>query len=203
MIDQSVCDRCPIYNDQLLQIGVRKTHQIQPRTIPNTDRKRVLIMAECGSEPEDQQNRVLVGRSGKLIDKLMAESGLDQFNVMLSNVVKCRAIQCVDGKYKNRNPNEEEIKACSPYLKEDWAFDPDLIIMLGKSALKGVMPNRDLPRGKGVEIDVNGRTIIAVHTFHPAACLYDPRNKPELLKHLTNAVKYLTELEKKDELNAR
>lgn len=196
-MNEEICGKCPIYNDGLLQIGIRKHCKVEPRFIENAEQKRVLVLAECPGENEDEQNKVLVGRSGQLIDKLLKESELDQFDIRVSNVVKCRAIQCINGKYKNRNPNEEEVKACSPYLREDWEFDPDMIIMLGKTSTKAIFPDKDasLIRGKGLEINVNGRNIIALSTFHPAACMYDPKNKPILLCHLTNAAKYLRELQ--------
>ena len=191
-----ICSKCSIYNDGLFTIGVRKTHKVSPRFIDNPERKQVLILAECPGENEDLQNKVLVGRSGKLIDALLEESGLNKFNVRISNVVKCRIIRLIDGKYKNGNPTDEEIKCCSAYLQEEWDFKPDLIVLLGNSAIKAILPDKSpsLIRGKGQEICLGDKNTMVLPTLHPAACLYNPSNRPTLLKHLVNAVTYLKSL---------
>ena len=205
-MDKEICDKCPIYNDGLVQIGVRHTVNGAPRYVVNDGRKKVLCLAEAFGENEDLANQPLIGRAGKLLDKLLAESGLDRFSLKLDNVVKCRPIKQEGAKYKNRTPTPEEIEACKPYFFRDTiTFEPDLIITLGRIPTISLFPDRDPSaiRGMAQELVVGEKKYVVLSTYHPSSCLYDPKNKPVLLKHLTNAANYLTELEDRDKLNAR
>lgn len=192
-----VCQNCPIYNDGFLQSGVRKTCKVNPRFVSNPDKRRILIIAEAPGENEDRQNSVLVGRSGKLLDQLLQETGLDKYDIKIDNPVKCRPIKIEDGKHKNRTPTDKEIESCRPYLTDTLAFNPDFIILLGRIPFKTFFPDKEpaLYRGKGLKYNYNGRDIMALLTYHPAACLYQASNKPTMLLHLQNAASYLNELQ--------
>lgn len=196
MINESICGSCPIYNDGLLQLGVRKHCKGDPRFVQNAEQKRILICAEAFGENEDIVNKPLVGRSGKLLDQLLIESGLDKFDLKIDNAVKCRPIKLEAGKYKNRTPTDEEINCCRPYMTDTLSFNPDLIILLGRIPFKAFFPDKEPAeyRGKGLKYIHNDREIMTMLTFHPAACLYSPTNKPTLLRHLKNAASYLNEL---------
>lgn len=190
-----ICGKCPLFNDHLLELGIRKTHKINSRYYNNPDKKKVLILGECGGLEEDEQNLPFVGRAGKILTSIIEESNLNSFNVCISNVVKCRAIDNNNGKYKNRNPTPEEVNACSPYLVEDFAFNPELTIALGKTASSSLFPDKDysLIRGKLQIFNYQGKEYKTLVSYHPAACLYNPSVKPLLTKHLINAVKFLSQ----------
>lgn len=191
-----VCEKCPIYNDGMIQLGIRKTCKVEPRFISNPNKKRIIIFAEAPGQQEDYQNKVLVGRSGKLLDELLITSGLAQFDIRLSNVVKCRPIKLEDGKYKNRTPIDGEIECCRPYLEDDFSFNPDLIILLGRIPTKAFFPNQEPSaiRGKGMRLNYNNKELLFISSYHPSACLYNANNKPILLRHLTNIANYLNDL---------
>lgn len=192
-----VCGGCPIYNDGLYQLGIRHNICTAPRFVNNEGRAKVLLVAEAFGENEDVVNQPLVGRSGKLLNQLMAESGLDQFDLKIDNTVKCRPMKLENGKYKNRTPTDTEIEHCRPYMVDTLAFDPDLIILLGRIPFKHFFPDKDASqyRGKGLLYKYNDKEVMAMLVYHPAACLYQASNKPTLLKHLSNATKFLQELE--------
>jgi uracil-DNA glycosylase family 4 len=197
MINEEICSKCPIYNDNLYQLGIRKTYKVEPRYIHNNGKQRILICCEAPGKDEDYQNLTLVGRAGKLLDSLLIESGLTNYNIRLSNPVKCRPIEMVANKDKNRAPTDEELYACSFYMKEDMAFDPQLIILLGRIPFKAFFPEKEPAafRGKGLLYKYADKEIMTLLSYHPAACLYNASNRPTLLKHLTNAVSYLEQLQ--------
>lgn len=196
MINEAICGPCSIYNDGLLQLGVRKHCKGGPRFVANEGKRKILMIAEAYGEQEDIVGKPLVGRSGKLLDQLLEQSGLSTFDIKIDNAVKCRPIKLEANKYKNRTPTDEEVNYCRPYMTETLAFDPDLIILLGRIPFKSLFPDKEPAeyRGKGLKYIHNGKEIMAMLTYHPAACLYQASNKPTLLRHLTNAASYLNEL---------
>lgn len=196
-MEQAICEKCPIFNDGLLQIGIRKHCKVLPRLIPNPGKPRLLFFGEAPGENEDIENRAFIGRAGQQFDKLLAETGLIDFDIRIANIVKCRPIKLDNNKYKNRAPTEEEVSACSYYLNEDWEFDPDLVITLGRVPTRALFPhlNPSEIRGKAQKLVVGtnkeNKEYLVLPTYHPAATLYDPTTKPVLFKHLNNSSQYL------------
>ena len=96
--------------------------------IPTAD---LLFVGEGPGREEDLAGEPFVGRSGKLLDRLMGEEiGLTRAECYIANVVKCRPPQ-------NRDPAPKEIEACRPYLAEQIELiDPRVIITLGNFATK-------------------------------------------------------------------
>ena len=106
-----------------------------------------------------------MGRSGKLLDKLMAqELGLERSQVYITNVVKCRPPG-------NRDPRSEEIAACRPYLKRQLELiAPKVIVSLGNPAAQTLLGTRvgiSKLRGRRYRF---GEAVL-VPTYHPAALL--------------------------------
>lgn len=138
-----------------------------------------------------------MGRAGQQFDKLLNETGLIDFDIRIANIVKCRPIKFENTKYKNRAPTEEETKICSYYLDEDWDFNPDLVITLGRIPTRALFPhlNPSEIRGKSQLFAINIKEVkkeyLVLPTYHPAATLYDPSTKPVLFKHLKRSAEYL------------
>lgn len=191
-----ICSKCPIYNDGLLQNNIRKTCKVQPRLISNPNKPRLLFFGEAPGQQECEQNNTFIGRAGQQFDKLLAETGLIDFDIRIANVVKCRPIKLENTKYKNRAPTDEEVISCSYYLNEDWDFNPNLVITLGRVPTRALFPhlNPSEIRGYGQKKMINDKEYIVLPTYHPAATLYDPKTKPVLFKHLNNAAKFLRSL---------
>src|ERR1700728_612407 len=91
----------------------------------------LLFVGEGPGHQEDLAGEPFVGRSGKLLDRLMFEEiGLTRAQCYIANVVKCRPPN-------NRDPAPNEIEACQPYLAEQIELiDPRVIITLGNFATK-------------------------------------------------------------------
>ena len=91
----------------------------------------VMFVGEGPGAEEDKHGLPFVGRSGKLLDKLMAEEmGFDRSRCYIANVVKCRPPG-------NRDPLPDEIASCRPYLEEQvQLISPKVIVTLGNFAAK-------------------------------------------------------------------
>ena len=127
---------------------------------PNAE---LMFIGEGPGFYEDQQGIPFVGRSGKLLDELLAEIGLSRAAVFVTNVVKCRPPN-------NRDPEPGEIATCEPYLSEQIAgIRPKLIVTLGRFAMQYFVPGAAMGRSHGTVIEQGGRRIFPV--YHPAAAL--------------------------------
>jgi uracil-DNA glycosylase family 4 len=93
------------------------------------------IVGEAPGQEEDEQGTPFVGRSGKLLDEVLAQLGLDvSKDVYVCNVVKCRPPD-------NRKPSEGEVDTCSDFLSEQLSLvNPKVIVALGNSAVSGLIP---------------------------------------------------------------
>ncbi len=129
----------------------------------NLDSKFLLI-GEAPGRNEDLQGRPFVGAAGQLLDRLLAEVGLDRTKVAIANVIKCRPPG-------NRDPLPDEIESCSPWLQAQLAhMQPDVIVTLGNFATKFVLQSQvGITRARGQVYHRNGSAIVP--TFHPAAAL--------------------------------
>jgi uracil-DNA glycosylase family 4 len=127
----------------------------------------VMVVGEAPGQDEDRTGRPFVGRAGKLLDLLLLSSGFSREDVYVCNVLKCRPPQ-------NRNPQPDEVDACSPYLlKQVELVKPRVILAFGAFAAQTLLGS-DISIGK-----LRGRThayrgVPLVPTYHPAACLRHP-----------------------------
>ncbi|MGC8514257.1 MAG: uracil-DNA glycosylase [Acidimicrobiales bacterium] len=138
----------------------------------------LMVIGEGPGRDEDLQGRPFVGRSGRLLDRLLAEeAGFERAAVYIANVVKCRPPE-------NRDPKPDEIEACRPYLDAQVALiSPKVIITLGNFASKTLLRSElgitrlrgrvyPWPSGGDPSGDPSGLgSSVVVPTFHPAAAL--------------------------------
>lgn len=133
----------------------------------------VMLVGEGPGENEDLQGEPFVGRGGQLLDQMLAAVGLyREHNVYIANIVKCRPP-------RNRDPQPEEQEACIGYLREQTALlKPKIIVCLGRiAACRLLSPDFKVTRQHGQFIEKNG--VWMMGTFHPAALLRNPQQKPE------------------------
>ncbi len=135
----------------------------------------IVFVGEGPGESEDLQGRPFVGRSGKILDGMMAEAGFDRTKVMITNTVKCRPPN-------NRDPTPEEMAACRPFLESEL-YDARLIVGLGRSACRDLM-GYEGPMSEIVNIPmtikVRDREIVFIPTYHPAATIYNKDSREAL-----------------------
>ncbi|MDR0309442.1 MAG: uracil-DNA glycosylase [Candidatus Methanoplasma sp.] len=128
----------------------------------------IVFVGEAPGEREDLSGKPFVGKSGKLLDSIMEEEGVDRSKVMITNTVKCRPPN-------NRDPTKEEMKACRPFLDHELS-GRKVIIGLGKSACRDLLGYEgkmgDIVNKK-MSIKVMGKDVLFIPTYHPAACIYN------------------------------
>lgn len=134
---------------------------------------RWLLVGEAPGEQEDRQGLPFVGAAGQLLENILAAIGLNSAtDVYIANVLKCRPPG-------NRNPQENEIAACHPYLAAQIAhLRPTLIVALGRFAAQTLLVSKasiSALRGQVHQYD----TTPLIVTYHPAYLL---RNLPEKAK---------------------
>lgn len=132
----------------------------------------VLFIGEGPGQSEDEQGRPFVGRSGQLLDKMLAAVDLDRnTDLYIGNIVKCRPPQ-------NRDPLPEEQEACIGWLRNQTALiRPKIIVCLGRIAgMKIIKPDLKIMKEHGIFFERGG--VLMMATLHPAALLRNPNNKP-------------------------
>ena len=99
----------------------------------STEDADLLFIGEAPGFHEDQQGEPFVGAAGQLLTEMLGTIGLRREDVYIANVIKCRPPG-------NRDPQEDEIEACTPWLVEQMsAIQPSLIVTLGNFATKFVL----------------------------------------------------------------
>jgi len=140
--------------------------------VPTLGRPRFVLVGEAPGAQEDESGRPFVGRSGALLDQLLAEAGLDRAQGAVLNVVKCRPPG-------NRTPKAPEVARCSGWLHRQLELlGPAAVVALGLSAAKWFLgPRAVLGRVRGRPHDVGGRAVWA--TYHPSAAIrFGPNGAP-------------------------
>lgn len=148
----------------------------------------LMIIGEGPGEREDEEGLPFVGRSGELLDTLLAAQELSPESYHIANVVKCRPPN-------NREPSLEEARACRPLLNEQFRFvRPQVILLMGGSAYKYFTGDLDtgITKVRGRWIQKGSYWIMP--TFHPAYILRDSRNKAALWEDMTKVRDKLEEL---------
>jgi len=133
----------------------------------------IFLIGEGPGRDEDLTGRAFVGRSGQLLDKILAACGFNRKDhVFIGNILKCRPPG-------NRVPLPEERAACLPFLlKQIEIIHPKIIILLGATALNGLVdPKLRITKVRGSWIKWND--LWTMPTFHPSALLRNPNLKRE------------------------
>jgi uracil-DNA glycosylase family 4 len=128
----------------------------------------LMFVGEGPGRDEDLQGRPFVGKAGELLDKMIQAIGLQRDQVYIANVVKCRPPD-------NRTPAPEEASACLGYLRRQIELiQPKVIVTLGATPLRelvGVSEGVTKARGQWKRVEIGGRSIPVMPTFHPAYVL--------------------------------
>ncbi len=144
----------------------------------------IMFIGEGPGRDEDAQGRPFVGEAGKLLTSLINKMGFQRDEVYIGNIVKCRP-------RNNRNPEEDEISSCLPFIKcQAQIIRPKAIMALGRISAHTLLGlNTPISRLRGRFAEFEG--IPVMPTFHPAYLL---RNKSEKHKVWDDALKVLKKL---------
>lgn len=180
----SKCRRCPL-------------HKVRKRAVPGegSSSTTVMLVGEAPGRREDEEGRPFVGPAGRILDGLLNQVGISRGRVYISNVVKCIPLTA-NGKV--RKPSRLEVKACSPYLDSQLEIiRPRIVVTLGGTATKHMFEKLGVQAGDVSK--VHGRVVQAAHfhvmpTYHPAACLYNPKLLVEMRRDFATLSKILSNL---------
>jgi len=150
------CQKCPLYKSA--------TNPVPGAGNPEA---KIVFIGEAPGFYEDQQGLPFVGRSGKLLDKLLDSINQKRSDVFICNILKHRPPA-------NRQPQPDEIKICTPYLKAQLqVIKPDVIITLGRFALNYFFVQDYISHVHGQirKLSWQGIDLTIISVYHPSAGL--------------------------------
>jgi len=157
----AICQKCKLHHSRKLAV---------PGEGPAN--AEIMFIGEGPGFHENEQGRPFVGQAGKLLDELLLKINMKRSEVFIGNVVKCRPPG-------NRDPEPEEIQACSDYLdRQIQAINPKVIVTLGRFSMARFFPNAKISDVHGQATTVKGRLVVAM--YHPAAALHQQSLRPVL-----------------------
>lgn len=176
------CNRC-----SKCRLGASRKNVVFGEGNKNAD---IMFVGEAPGANEDEQGKPFVGRAGELLTK-----GLEALNLFrekdyfIANICKCRP-------ENNRTPEEDEAKACLPYLRNQFSLvRPKILVCLGATSMKYIMgSNFRITRDRGKWVLRKGIYIMA--TFHPAALFRDESKKILFWRDLKSLKAKYDEIEK-------
>jgi len=166
------CQKCPL--------GATRTNAVPGQGNLNA---KVMFIGEAPGATEDAQGIPFCGKAGGVLDELLAIAGLKREEIFIGNILKCRPPN-------NRNPQEIEIKTCTPYLdRQIELIKPSVLCCLGNFSTAYIMRKFSLEakvqgitkiHGKIFLSDVAYGKIKIMPLFHPAVVTYDMSKKSVL-----------------------
>lgn len=180
-----------VLREQVAACRLCKLHQGRTRTVfgSGDEQARWMLIGEAPGAEEDKQGMPFVGRAGKLLTAMLQAVGLDREQVFIANILKCRPPN-------NRDPEAEEVEACSAYLRQQIDYiRPAVILALGRIAAQNLL-RVDTPIGKmrGNRYRHPDLDIPVVVTYHPAYLLRSPKEKRKAWQDLQTAMRLYREL---------
>ncbi|NPA35456.1 MAG: uracil-DNA glycosylase [Chlorobi bacterium] len=175
------CDRC--------SLSITRKHALTGEGNINA---RLMFVALSPGAKEDVQNKMFVGPSGDVLNRLLDKAGISRESVFMTNLVKCMLPQ-------NRKPQTGEIESCSLFLeKEISIIQPEVIVPLGYYATRAIIVKyHTKPEILNMSFkSINGRLLYSdkIKVFpltHPSALLYDPSLEPETIKKYMRLKRFL------------
>lgn len=148
---------------------------------PNAD---LMFIGEAPGRDEDLQGEPFVGRAGKLLTDIILAMTLERSQVYIANIIKCRPPG-------NRNPEEEEIASCRPFLQRQIELiDPKVIVTLGSFAFQSLFGTTEaISRARGTWRQMG--EIRVMPTYHPAYLLRNPSSKKEVWEDMKQVMAVL------------
>lgn len=133
---------------------------------PNAD---IVFIGEAPGKKEDEQGLPFVGASGRFLNEMLAQAGMERNDVYITNIVKYRPPN-------NRDPLPEEKREFWPYLMRQLEIiDPKVVITLGRHSGMCFIPELHISKDHGVARTVryHDNEFLVIPLYHPAAALYN------------------------------
>ena len=151
----------------------------------------IMLIGEAPGAEEDRQGKPFVGKSGQLLDRMLAAIGLDRTRVYIANTVPWRPPG-------NRAPTPEELALCLPFLhRQVELVAPRLVMTLGGPAMQTVFSTTNgiiKMRGKWSNVTIGNHNADAIPTLHPAYLLRNPAAKQQAWRDMLSLKLKMVEL---------
>ena len=176
------CQKCPLAE-------YRRKNKFLPVVGEGSHWAKIMFIGEAPGLEEAKRGRPFCGRAGKVLDKLLAGAGIKREDVYITNVLK-------DRPPNNRDPKEEEIKACAPYLERQIKLiEPEIICTLGNYATKYIFLTYKNEEPPGIS-KIHGKVFLSekfkiLPLYHPAVAVYNSNMEAVLEKDFENLKKLL------------
>ena len=145
---------------------------------------RLMFVGEGPGRDEDLSGEPFVGRAGKLLTDMIKAMGLQREDVYIANIVKCRPPE-------NRQPEHDEVDACSPFLmRQIDVIRPQVICTLGNTPTQTLLQTtQGISKFRGQWFDFRDTKLLP--TYHPAYLLRNPAAKADVWKDLQKVMAVL------------
>jgi uracil-DNA glycosylase len=145
---------------------------------------RLMFVGEGPGRDEDLSGEPFVGRAGKLLTDMIKAMGLQREDVYIANIVKCRPPE-------NRQPEHDEVEACSPFLmRQIDVIRPQVICTLGNTPTQTLLQTtQGISKFRGQWFDFRDTRLLP--TYHPAYLLRNPAAKADVWKDLQKVMAVL------------
>jgi len=178
-------------NDKNLPL-VKKPEDVIPGD--GNPESEIVFIGEAGGYHESIQRKPFVGNAGMLLNQLLRLINIPRESVYITNMVKTRPPE-------NRDPLPEELEAYSRYLdRELEVICPRVVVTLGRFSMAKFLPNARISgvHGKKFEVNWNGKNILVVPMYHPAAALRNGAVMEQIKNDFLKLPEYLKEAENKE-----
>ncbi len=140
----------------------------------------IMIIGEAPGPKEDAAGKPFIGRAGQLLDTVLAQIGLNEDTLYITNLVNWRPAN-------NRKPTEAEIALCMPIITRHIALvKPRILVLVGSAAMTAFTGQKGITkcRGEWHTVDVDGVKTPALITYHPAYLLRQPHLKKDVWRDM-------------------
>lgn len=146
-------------------------------------KSEIMLIAQSPGKDEDNKNKMFVGPSGKIFDKILDSSGISRQNFYMTNLIKCMLPN-------SRRPSHNEIKECTKYLdREINLIQPKLIVPLGFHATRYIFTKYNIPRPSKTDYHTLFGKVFRIGNIriypvrHPTALLFNPGKREIMQKN--------------------
>ncbi len=156
---------------------------------------QIVFIGEAPGKNEDEQGLPFVGAAGKFLNEMLSEAGIDRSEVYITNIVKYRPPN-------NRDPLPDEKKTFWPYLVRQLdVIQPQIVVTLGRHSMEYFLPEQKISiiHGQPKRITFDGRKLVIVPLYHPAAALYNGSMRETLVEDFKKLPKIINILKKEEE----
>lgn len=170
------------------ELAEQANHLVMGAGSPTAD---IMFIGEAPGKKEDETGLPFVGAAGRFLDEMLAAAGLNRDDVFITSIVKYRPPN-------NRDPKPEEKAAFLPYLlKQIEIIKPSVIVPLGRHGMEYFLPGVRISdiHGQPQRINLDGREVVIMPLYHPAAALYNGGMRQTLIEDFLKVPEVIKQLD--------